>query len=371
MQVKVNRKVFADALNRVGKCAAKSPVLPHLSNVKLDTMEDAVILTATDLEQRITYSVKADVIHHGSTTLPVKKLLSLANSMSGDIMEMQTDENHHTTIKSGRTKAKLFGLPPNDFPEDIVFEPVSVAKLSTADIVQMVKAGAYAACPSESRRALQGALFVFADNEVTVVSTDSKRLAKSSMPSPDLFAEPKQYILPVNGINFLQTLNTDNAEIFFSEKHFYCKTGNIMYSCKLLDGNFPNWKMVVPVSFKNTVQIDMENLISAIKTVTVVRDEQPIISVTISGESIELKSESHESGIITDSFDIKEDNSSIGIIDPVTIKLNAQFILDALIAFGGKGKVSFNFNDCMTPMQFSSGESFAIIMPVRSSNGAK
>lgn len=370
MQVKVNRKVFADALNRVGKCAAKSPVLPYLSNVKIDTMDGHVILTTTDLEQRMNFSIEAEVIHHGSTTLSAKKLLSLANSMSGEFVEMQTDENHHTTIKSGRTKAKLFGLPPNDFPEDIVFEPVSAAKLSTADIAQVVKAGAYAACPSESRRALQGALFVFADNEVTVVSTDSKRLAKSSVPSPDLFAEPKQYILPVNGINFLQTLNTDNAEIFFSEKHFYCKTGNIMYSCKLLDGNFPNWKMVVPVSFKNTVQIDMENLISAIKTVTVVRDEQPIISVTISGESIELKSESHESGIITDSFDIKENNPSLIGMESLTIKLNAQFILEAVIALGGKGKVSFNFNDNMTPLQFAVGESFAIIMPVRNS-GAK
>jgi DNA polymerase-3 subunit beta len=213
-------------------------------------------------------------------------------------------------------------------------------------------------------------LFVFADNEVTVVSTDSKRLAKSSVPSPDLFAEPKQYILPVNGINFLQTLNTDNAEIFFSEKHFHCKTGSIMYSCKLLDGSFPNWKMVIPVSFKNTVQIDMENLISAIKTVTLVRDDQPIISVTISGESIELKSESHESGIITDSFDIREDNPSLIGMESLTIKLNAQFILEAVNAFGGKGKVSFNFNDNVTPLQFSVGENFAIIMPVRNS-GAK
>ena len=370
MQVKVNRKVFADALNRVGKCAAKSPVLPHLSNVKLDTMEGAVILTATDLEQRITYSVKADVIHHGSTTLPVKKLLSLANSMTGDIMEMQTDENHHTTIKSGRTKAKLFGLSPDDFPEDVLFEPVSAVKLNTADIIKTVKSGAYAANPAESRKVMQGALFSFADNELIVVSTDGKRLAKSSVPSPDLFAEAKQYILPLNGINFLQQLNTEVAEISFSEKHFYCKSESVMYSCRLIEGAFPNWLAVVPKSFSKKAEINMETFISALKTVTVVRDDQPIISVTVSGESVELKSESKESGIITDSFDISGETSGLDGFDPITINLNAQFVLDALVALGGKGKISFDLNDCMTPLQISNGESFAIIMPIRNS-GAK
>ena len=370
MQIKVNRKVFADALNRVGKCAAKSPVLPHLSNVKIDTMDETVILTTTDLEQRMIFSIDAEVIQQGTTTLPAKKLLSLANSMSGELIEMQTDENHHTTIKSGRTKAKLFGLSPDDFPEGVDFEPVSVAKLKTADIIQTVKCGAYAATPAEQRKVMQGALFSFADNEVVVVSTDGKRLAKSSVPSPDLFAEAKQYILPVNGINFLQQLNTDEAELFFSEKHFHCKSEKIMYSCRLIEGNFPNWQAVVPRSFSKTAEIDAEAFISALKTVTVVRDDQPLISVTVSDQNMELKSESRESGIITDSFDISENNSGLAGFDPVTIRLNAQFILDALIAFGGKGKISFKFNDCMNPLQISNGESFAIIMPIRN-NGAK
>jgi DNA polymerase-3 subunit beta len=370
MKIKVNRKVFADALNRVGKCAAKTPVLPYLAHVKIETIDGKIMLTATDLEQRLVFSVDAEVEVHGVTTLPVKKLLSLANSMSGEDMTMETDENHHTTIKSGRTKAKLFGLSADDFPEDIEFAPVSVAKINTPDIIRIVKEGAYAVCPSESRKALQGALFCFSGNEVTVVSTDSKRLAKSSVFNDDLFTEDKQYILPVCGINFLQQLNSDYAELCFSEKHFYCKSGHCFYTCKLIEGSFPNWKMVVPKTFAQTVNLESEQLVSALKTVTVIRGDQPLIQITIDGEKLELKSENHESGIITDSFEIAQGNTHLAGMDTVQIQLNAQFILEALTATGGKGKIQFNYNDNVNPLQFSSGDSFSIIMPIRN-NGAK
>ncbi len=371
MKFTANRKTIFEALSNASKGAALKAMIPILANALFEANAETgrIMITCTDLQQRVNVFFDAEVAFEGKAAIPVNKLLKMLKNLKGADVTFDTDDKNNTTVTCGTTTAVLFGLPPTEFPEAREIAPETLFSIDVKILKDLIKHGAYAFDPNDSRSHLKGALFDLQGNDIAVVSTDGKRLAKATHTFTEPFAEAKQYIVPPFALAFLQGLTGDKVSITFSEKQMFCMAGDISYSSTLVQGNYPAYQRLIPEKCFYSLKINAETLLAKMQTLSVVSDDNPYISMTLDNEKIDFKSESISNGIITDSMNITPGAEQFE--NPMTIFFNPAFISSALSACGGTGDFYFSFNSEVMPARFDFGNGvIGIVVPIKRKGAA-
>ena len=366
MKFTVEREKFLKALQRVNNIVSTRSMLPILSNVLITAEENLLRLTATDLEIRIDTSVEAVVAEPGVTTLPAKRLLALAGCFAGKDVEVSVDGNHHAQINCGSSRFKLLGLPADDFPEMVAFEPVREIKLQESLCRRMLNMVAYAVSIEDSRKALTGVLFAIQENSVTFVATDSKRLAIQESPIEFFDGKPGDAIVPIKAVNELKRmLEGDNPlSIKIGEKLCRMESTNFVMTSKLIDGNYPNYRKVIPQEFSANVEISAGKLRAKIETVGLaLPDMSGCVMLSFTENKLTLSASSTEVGEGSDMIDIEYAG------DPIDVTFNPKFFDDPLkICTVEKVRIRFNTKDPLNPVVMEGDPGFLyVIMPIRKS----
>ena len=366
MKFTVEREKFLKALQRVNNIVSTRSMLPILSNVLITAEEDLLRLTATDLEIRIDTSVEAVVAEPGATTLPAKRLLALVGCFAGKDVEVSVDDNHHAQINCGSSRFKLLGLPTDDFPEMVAFEPLREIKLQESVCRRMLNMVAYAVSIEDSRKALTGVLFEIQENSMTFVATDSKRLAIQESAIEFFDGKPGDAIVPIKAVNELKRMREgDNPlSIKIGEKLCRIESGNFVMTSKLIDGNYPNYRKVIPQEFSANVEINAGKLRAKIETVGLaLPDMSGCVMLSFADNKLTLSASSTEVGEGSDMIDIEYAG------DPIDVTFNPKFFDDPLkICTVDKVRIRFNTADPLNPVVMEGDPGFLyVIMPIRKS----
>ena len=176
MKFKINQDHFSNGLQQVLNVVATRSTMPILSNVLIEAEEGHISLTTTNLDLGIRCRIKADVTDPGAITLPVRKLATIIRELPVNEVFLETSDSNQAKITSGGSLFKIMGIGADEFPPLPTFENRKVYELAQAEIVNMLKSVSYAQSTDENRYILNGVYFNFADEKLTLVATDGRRL---------------------------------------------------------------------------------------------------------------------------------------------------------------------------------------------------
>lgn len=373
MKFKINQDHFSNGLQQVLNVVATRSTMPILSNVLIEAEEGHISLTTTNLDLGIRCRIKADVTETGSTTLPVRKLATIVRELPVNEVFIETSKNNQAKITSGGSLFKIMGLGSEEFPPLPNFENRKVFELSQEEIVNMLKSVSYAQSTDENRYILNGVYFNFADEKLTMVATDGRRLGLTALDLNISEENVGSLILPAKTVGELERLigKGEKVKIAFNDRQAAFEvdidesgdTGlvdHLYLVSKIVEGNYPNYRQVIPKETEHRVKIERELMLECVnRAALVTSDKNNSIKLKVSKNLLEITGQSTEYGESHESMAIAYDGPE------VQVAFNPQFLMEPLKALT-KDEVFFEFKDELSPGLFKTLDNFiCVIMPLR------
>lgn len=374
MKFKINKEHFATGLQQVLNVVGTRATMPILSNVLIEAQDNHISLTTTNLDLGIRCRIKADVEVSGGITLPVRKLATIVRALPNPETTLEATSANQAKITSGGSHFRIMGIGREEFPPLPTFEDQHVFSLQQEELTRMLKSVSYAQSTDENRYILNGVYFNFSEDKLILVATDGRRLAHISQDLEVSETNMGSLILPAKTVAELQRLlgQGEQVKITFNDRQVAFEIGiseeseaagltdHIYLVSKIVEGNYPNYKQVIPKETEHRVKIERELLLECVnRAALMTSDKSNSVKVKISENLLELSGSSSEYGESHESMAIAYEGPE------VTVAFNPQFLMDPLKSLD-KDEVFFEFKDELSPGVFKTLESFlCVIMPLR------
>lgn len=363
MKFSINQTEFYQALSVVAKGAATHSTLPILSGVYLDAAGDHVVLQTTDLDRSVQYTVPALVEEEGSVVVPAKLLTDIAKSLPDAAVHFEANASEAVlTCESSTFSVKA--MDAIDFPGFPSIDVVDSVEINFAEFSQMVKKVARVCSRDETRAILTGVLISVADGDLRMVATDSYRLAVADKQVEDTAATfeaviPGPFLLEVAGL----PPSGDSVRLSVSENQVMVDYRNVVYINRRLEGNYPNYKLLLPDAYKTRVTFNPKQLTAAVKRTSLINGSTSPVKFDISQAS----STTQLSAVTQDVGSAQEVLTTPVEGEDMQIAFNSSFVLEGLGSFSGD-EVFLELQDSVRPGIFKSGGEeryLYLVMPVR------
>lgn len=362
MKFCIEKDQILEALQKVQSIVGQRTTLPILSNVLLEAGNGRLTLTTTDMEVSVRTSIEADIDEPGATTLPARRFFSICRDLPSHQVDIGVSSDDVATIISGSYNCKLEGLSKDDFPPMPTFEGSFSYMLKQGTFRDILQKTSYAASTDESRAILNGTLMSFRENKLTAVCTDGRRLAlvEQEIDMPD--NAEMDIVVPTKTVNeLIKTLGDEGeASINTSSTQVAFEFGNIFIISKLIDGTYPNYRQVIPAQCEERIAVDREMLLSAVRRVSLMLDDQAAsVRIEITENRMELLTSSPEVGESRESVAVKYAGKDI------TIAFNPAFLM-APLKHLDSDEIFLELSDGLSPGVIKSNVPFLyVIMPIR------
>src|SRR5581483_4408778 len=250
-------------------------------NVLVRAEKDRVEFTATDLDVTIACSVEAKVKKPGASTVPVKKLFGIVSELGNSEIDLEVDDKNVCSIRSGASFYKINGLSADEFPPMPKFKEDKKVELPQEKVRGMMKKTSFAISTDESRYVLNGIFISLKDHKMTMVATDGRRLAMVDEEVDVSEKSQGEFIAPAKAVNELNRLLQDkgNVEIRYTDNQasFTLKDEkgfSILIVSKLIEGNYPNYRQVIPGEAKERVALIREEFLHALRRADIMTSEK-------------------------------------------------------------------------------------------------
>ena len=366
MKFTISKQVFLDGLRQVASVVSSKTTLPILSNVKIEAENGQVRFTATDLDVCITGVVPANVLREGTVTLPAKKLVSIISELPEAEVQVDVNQRNQATVECGRSQFKLNGLPADEFPELPSFEQATVYQVDQNLLRDCIRRTEYAISTDTTRYVLNGISLSFRNGKMTLVATDGRRLALAETARE--FPEEQQLdaILPTKAVGELRRLldEVGTVTIRFTRNQAAFEINDTLLISKLIDGNYPNYRQVIPTDCKESIELPCGELLETVRRVSLLSvDKSTNIKLNFRENELEVASSAEGVGEAHESMTITYAGR------PLSISFNPDFFMAPLKTMAGDTIITLNLIDEMSPGVLKIGDEFLyVLMPMRSPN---
>jgi len=327
MKFTVTKEALLEGLQRTQNVVSSRATIPVLSNVLIETLEDGIRLTTSDLEVSIRATISGQIEKPGATTLPVRRLAAIVRELPSAEVVIETDSKNITSIRSGASFFKIYGLPKEEFPAFPSFQNASAFTLKQADLKDGLRKTSYAISVDETRYVLNGILFAFRDNKLTLVATDGRRLAlfESDLEFPK--SQERDFIVPTKAITELGRLLGEDGDLRISASDNLVSfelNGSVLVT-KLVEGNYPNYRQVIPGEAKERITLEREAFYNCVRRVSLLsNDKTSSIRLSFTKNNIDITSNTPEVGEAKESIAVAYRGREL------SIAFNPEFLIDPL-----------------------------------------
>jgi DNA polymerase III subunit beta len=326
MKLKILKNELIKNIQNVQNIISSRTSLPILANVLIEAENNEVKLTSTDLDIGISSSFKAETEEPGSITVPAKKFSDIIKELPDEDILITTMKNNSMSIKCGKCFFKILGLPKEDFPKLPEFEKDPHAVMEQAVLKKMLNMTCFSMSHDETRYILNGALFLFKSGQLSVVTTDGKRLSfikkNTGKNTPD-----KTMIIPSKTIYELNRAlgEEGQAQLTFSENQIKFNLDNITIISRLIEGEFPGYEQVIPAPAKEKIIIQREPLLLSVKRAALLttQDSQSIKMEVLKNRLVISKTSPNIG-------EAKEELETIYKGQEITTGFNPSYLIDVL-----------------------------------------
>jgi DNA polymerase III subunit beta len=364
MKFQIHRDTFRDALAHVQNVVSNRTTLPILSNVLIEADAEGLIISTTDLDMTITKRIRAEVDVPGSTTMPARRLANIVRELPTPEIGFEATGDVATII-SGKSRFKVMGLPAGEFPIIGEFGEATEFTLDQNILHDAIRKTTFASSTDESRYILNGLLCVIDEGVLTVVGTDGRRLAMVEQGIATLTGVTASVIIPTKAVVEIQRLleHTGEIKVSLSENQARFETGAGTLTSRLIEGNYPNYRQVLPASADHRATISRETIIGAVKRVGLLVNEKT--------NSIKFAFEDNRLAISANSPDVgeAEETIEIGYTGPrIVLALNPEFVMGALRVIDQDDLLIDLINESSPAVIKAATPFLYVIMPMRLAN---
>ena len=366
MKLSVARSELLDALSVVGKGMSARSTLPILSGILVSASGGEIQFQATDLEVSVRKTCPALIESDGQAVLPGKLLTEIVRNLpeAAVTIETEADVAHIRCQQSSFTVKTLNAADFPKFPEVVVDQTVS---LPAAVMSSAVKRVTRSVSRDETRATLTGVLVVVEGPSLKMVSTDSYRLAISEVILEEQANDGMNVVIPGKALDEVTRIAADNQEIKIglAENQIVFDFGSTTFVTRRIEGNFPNYKQIIPKDSETSFEVSGEELAAAVKRVSLMAlHNSPIkLAVNIEDQTLSLSAMTQDVGDASEDLMVKAEGRDAGIA------FNHSFLMDGLSS-AGQDTVRIEIKDHEKPGLLKSGseEGFLyVLMPVRTS----
>jgi len=369
MNLTISKEQIINGLQAVQNVVSTRTTLPILSNVLLRADGNRLEFTATDLDVTIASAVEAKVEKAGASTVPVKKLFGIVRELSNPEIELEVDDKHVCTIRSGSSFYKIHGLNADEFPPLPQFKEDKKVVLPQEKLKGMLKKTSFAISTDESRYVLNGIFISLKDHKMTMVATDGRRLALVDEEVDVTDQSHGEFILPAKTVNELNRLLADKGEVEVryaeNQASFTLKDekgGSILIVSKLIEGNYPNYRQVIPAETKERVALGREEFLHALRRAEIMTSEKSnSVKLSFGKNKLEITANSPEVGEAKETIAINYKGVEMAIafnpkymIDPLNSLTNDEVFIELIDELSpGVLKINGPFLYVVMPMRLT------------------
>lgn len=374
MKLSILKENFLTGLNIVSRATSKSITLPILNNILLSTEKNFLKLSATDLELGIKYWALSKVEKEGSITIPAKFLINLISFVSDQKINLEV-KNNILYVEGKNYKNQIKGLKSEEFPIIPEIKNDKFLEINGQELSEGLSQIIDTASPSQTRPEISGIYFSLSKNLIEMVATDSFRLAEKKLDSPK-FSFDQGFSLIVLQKTIRELINIfgekpEKLKIYFSPNQvmFESKMTEIPHpqvqiTSRLIEGEYPNYKEIIPKDFKTQLVLQKQDFLNQIKTASLFSGKVNEINLKIDPEQEVIE-------ISAQNPDLGQSKSQIkGKIkgEKIDVSFNYRFLIGGLSNIKSK-EVIFELNGEEGPGVLKSvgDESFIyVVMPIKS-----
>lgn len=368
MKFSVERNILISAIQTASETIASRTNMSILSNVLIDADDSGLRIRATDLKVSFETRVDASVIEAGTTTVFCDKLLGILRSLPGGEIAFTYDTQSGGDSIVIRPQFKnidftLRSIPADKFPEVQTRSPETYFSIGQAELTTMITQTVFAVSDDETRFFMNGVFLASAENALTMVATDGRRLSYITRTSNEAVPEFEGVIVPPKVLNLVRRLvgSEGTLQLAIADAQMFFAFGNYSIGSALIDGQFPNYRRVIPEQQDHRLEVSREELQEALKRVSLLVEKSRRIYVDLSTGHLELRSEENDVGVAREDIAVEYDGPDM------TLALNCTYLSDPLKVMECE-RVALAFtqpNRAITLSPVPESDYFHIIMPMQ------
>jgi DNA polymerase-3 subunit beta len=336
-----------------------------LSNIYLETKNDTLFIKATDIKVNFSTSLPVTVKEDGSCTVYGDKFLGILNSIPDGELEFE-EKDAKITIRPSLRKIKfqLKSIASDKFPEFPVPKEQNTFEFPVSEFKKMIKQTVFAVSDDETRYFMNGVFFEKQEGKLIMVATDGRRL---SFIAKDAGAEVKDFsgiIVPPKILTIIMKRAGDEGPIAISvtDKILFVTFGSYHLSSVLIEGDFPNYRRVIPESQSFSFTVNRSEMLDALKRVALlVEQKSHRVYLGVSPGVMTVSSEESEMGTAREEIPCRYDGNA------VSIALNYRYIEEPFKEMGEE-EIEIFFTEpkkAITIKPVPEGDFFHIVMPMQ------
>jgi DNA polymerase-3 subunit beta len=371
MEFNIRRDLFLTGIQRTLGIVEKKTTMPILSNLMMRAAENRLTIMATDREIGLVADYEAEIVREGDITLSARKLHEMVREIQGERIYVSKNERNVVIITCDKAVYRIPGIPAEDYPVVTSQEEIRQYPIRGGILKELIRKTAFAMSTDETRKTLNG---VFLETEqvgetsvLRMVATDGHRLALMKMdPGEKEFLDlGKGVIVPRKGIGEIRRLvdeESGDISIGVGKGVLLIKTDHTTLKVSLIDGEYPDYKRVIPVERGLVVTLEKDKFMHALRRMSVISSERYNgVIITVSEGRLVMNSTNPDVGEANDELDV----SYVG--EERSTGYNVTYLADA-VEVVDEGQVEFEIGSGMKPGVIRSAENenfFCIVMPLK------
>ena len=342
MQISINREQIIKPLSQVAGIVERRQTLPVLSNLLIKSDGKTASLTGTDLEIEVVSHVDVSDSQQGEVTIPARKLLDICRALPQDAgIDIKLDGDK-AIVRSGKSRFSLLTLPAKEFPNLETTGWEFNLEIPQNAFKALLERTQFCMAQQDVRYYLNGLLLEFSGKLLKAVGTDGHRLGISEITLNQDCGESKQLIVPKKGVHELIRFMDDTADlakIGINANHIQVELNGLTVTSKLIDGRFPDYHKVIPVSQSKHITIDKNAFKDALNRTSILSNEKYRgIRITVAKNLMTVSAHNPDQEEASEEVAIRYDG------DEMEIGFNSNYVIDAVSALVGQ-EIIVGLND--------------------------
>lgn len=338
MEFAVKRDVFLGGIQKTLGIVEKKTTMPILNNLLLKAEGQRIKIMATDREIGLVADYAVDVHREGEITLSARKLHEMVREIQGETILVSKGDRDIVTLACNRAVYRLPGIPADDYPLVVDPKDVTFYPIQSANLRELIRKTAFAISTDEMRRSLNGVFLETIPGPegavVSMVATDGHRLAmmKMAVTEKDVLVLDKGVIVPRKGLGEIRRLLEDEGgEVLLGIRQgvLILKTDHTLLRVSLIDGEYPDYRRVLPTEKGIELKVEKEKLLHALRRMSVISSERYNgVVITVSEGRIVLNSTNPDVGEANDEIDVSYQGEERSVGYNVTYLTDAIEVVD-------------------------------------------
>lgn len=362
MQFRCERDVLVEALGHAGRAVTtRGGALPVLAGVRLELNGDRLTVTGSDLDLTISATVEVAGHEDGVAVIPSKLASDVVRSLKEGAVDV-TIEDDDARIVAAPSEFAIRLIPADEFPE-LAAPDGNAVTLDAGAFKEAIEQVEKAASSDDARPILTGVLMAAEESGLRLVSTDSYRLSVRDLSGTSVLSEGEKVLVPSRALKELARVvgEEDKITLSIGERDAGFEVGNVAVTTRLIEGDFPNYRGLIPTNHPNRLTVDREVLLDAVRRVRLLAQESTPVRLAMSADGLELVAVTQDVGQAHESVEAAYEGEEL------TVAFNPEYLLDGIEVAPG-AEVTLETVDELKPALLKSVEDpdfLYLLMPVR------